>query len=93
MHRQRWILLAALVIALAYVWLRGGFVGVLDTSAARVPDVAPVSQVQGQGQSVATFASGCFWCTEADFDKLKGVLSTTSGYTGGKVPNPTYEQV
>lgn len=44
-------------------------------------------------QAVAVVAGGCFWCTEADFDKLPGVLSTTSGYVGGKVANPTYEQV
>ncbi len=41
----------------------------------------------------AVFAGGCFWCTEADFDKIPGVLSTTSGYTGGKLRDPTYEQV
>ena len=41
----------------------------------------------------ATFAGGCFWCVEADFDKVEGVISTTSGYTGGTVANPSYEQV
>ena len=41
----------------------------------------------------ATFAGGCFWCMEAPFDKLGGVVSVTSGYTGGSVRNPTYEQV
>lgn len=49
---------------------------------------------QAQGQTArAIFASGCFWCTEADFEKLDGVLSAVSGYIGGKVENPTYEQV
>lgn len=41
----------------------------------------------------ATFAGGCFWCMEAPFDKLDGVAGVTAGYTGGKVSNPTYEQV
>jgi peptide-methionine (S)-S-oxide reductase len=41
----------------------------------------------------ATFAGGCFWCTEAIFQRLKGVISVISGYTGGSVENPTYEQV
>jgi peptide-methionine (S)-S-oxide reductase len=43
--------------------------------------------------ALATFAGGCFWCVEADFDKVPGVLSTTSGYTGGKLDNPNYNQV
>ena len=42
---------------------------------------------------VATLAGGCFWCLEAVFDELKGVESVESGYSGGKVPNPTYAQV
>jgi peptide-methionine (S)-S-oxide reductase len=41
----------------------------------------------------AIFASGCFWCTQADFDKVNGVIKTTAGYTGGTLANPTYEQV
>ncbi len=46
-----------------------------------------------QERAVAVFAGGCFWCTEADFDKVPGVISTVSGYTGGNVPNPGYERV
>jgi peptide-methionine (S)-S-oxide reductase len=42
---------------------------------------------------VATFAGGCFWCLEPPFDKLQGVISTTSGYIGGHVKQPTYKQV
>ena len=41
----------------------------------------------------ATFAGGCFWCTEADFEKVGGVVEVISGYTGGHKENPTYEEV
>src|SRR5436190_23793677 len=41
----------------------------------------------------AIFAAGCFWCTEEAFEKVPGVISAVSGYTGGKVKNPSYEQV
>ena len=47
----------------------------------------------GQDLAKATFAGGCFWCMEPPYDKLEGVVSTTSGYIGGKTPNPTYEKV
>jgi peptide-methionine (S)-S-oxide reductase len=43
--------------------------------------------------ATATFGNGCFWCTEAIFQNLKGVQTVTSGYSGGKISNPTYEQV
>lgn len=46
-----------------------------------------------KGEAVATFAGGCFWCVEADFDKVPGVVRTISGYTGGLLKNPTYKQV
>jgi len=47
----------------------------------------------GEGFDVATFAGGCFWCMEPPFDKLDGVLRTTSGYTAGVERNPTYKEV
>jgi peptide-methionine (S)-S-oxide reductase len=59
---------------------------------AAAAQMAPLPKA-GPGQAVATFAGGCFWCTESDFDHVKGVISTTSGYTGGTVANPTYEDV
>ncbi|MBK6570595.1 peptide-methionine (S)-S-oxide reductase MsrA [Candidatus Aalborgicola defluviihabitans] len=43
--------------------------------------------------ATAVFAGGCFWCTESDFEKLPGVIAAESGYTGGKVVNPSYESV
>lgn len=52
----------------------------------------PVSAGDGETER-ATFAAGCFWCIEADFEKVEGVLSVTSGYTGGSVTDPTYKQV
>ena len=47
----------------------------------------------GDKTDTATFATGCFWCTEAIFEELNGVLKVTSGYTGGHVNNPTYKEV
>ncbi|MFN0182902.1 MAG: peptide-methionine (S)-S-oxide reductase MsrA [Aquabacterium sp.] len=55
--------------------------------------LAAAPGVAAQTTARAILAGGCFWCVEADFDKVPGVLSTTSGYIGGKVANPTYEQV
>ena len=56
--------------------------------------VLPVSaQGQSSGLAKATFAAGCFWCTEEAMDKVPGVISTTSGYMGGMRLNPTYQEV
>jgi len=51
------------------------------------------AQEPGPEPAVATFGSGCFWCTESDFDKVEGVVKTISGYMGGLTRNPTYSQV
>jgi len=56
------------------------------------PSAAPVKTTAGDLET-ATFGGGCFWCTEAVFQRLKGVRSVISGYSGGHVKNPTYKQV
>lgn len=69
--------------------------------AACSPDYQPeVDREEGQRQASASeptetaiFAGGCFWCTEADFEKVPGVTGAVSGYTGGTTADPTYEQV
>ena len=53
----------------------------------------PASTSSASTLAKATFAGGCFWCMEPPFDALDGVVSTTSGYIGGRLANPTYEQV
>jgi peptide-methionine (S)-S-oxide reductase len=101
MHRQRIILVAALILAVGFVWLRGGFVGLIgsETPAAEIVAVEAgvvrtvVAPEVAARVEVATLAAGCFWCVESDFDKLDGVLATTSGYTGGRVLDPSYAQV
>lgn len=56
-----------------------------------VVEAAPA--VTGKPMAYALFAGGCFWCIEADFEKMTGVLAVDSGYTAGQTPNPTYAQV
>jgi peptide-methionine (S)-S-oxide reductase len=58
-----------------------------------LPLALPFSSVEAAPLAKATFAGGCFWCMEPPFDKLPGVVSTTSGYIGGRVQSPSYEQV
>jgi peptide-methionine (S)-S-oxide reductase len=90
MHAQRLILIAAIALGLGYGWLRGAFDALGRVDAAPAAQQAPAAS---RGLQKATLAAGCFWCVEADFDKVKGVVETISGYTGGGVRNPTYEQV
>src|SRR5882762_2751999 len=76
-------------LALAVGLVAVGWAVFAQSSANRPASVAAVPA----GMAKATFAGGCFWCVESDFDKVPGVVSTTSGYTGGNVENPSYEQV
>ena len=68
-------------------------IAVGSVSAQTAPALAPAATPKPIVTAKAIFAGGCFWCVESDFDKIPGVLSTVSGYTGGKTVKPTYEQV
>ncbi|MGE5253934.1 MAG: peptide-methionine (S)-S-oxide reductase MsrA [Planctomycetaceae bacterium] len=84
MNSIKVLLIAALVVGAVWVWQKAGG-----------------EQTQGRdmmvkettGLNTATFAGGCFWCTEADFEKVPGVVKVISGYAGGQKKNPTYEEV
>ncbi len=56
-------------------------------------EAQPQKPAKSAQEAVAIFAGGCFWCTEADFEKVPGVISAASGYTGGRTAKPSYEQV
>ena len=74
------------IILLAVIGISG--LGLLQAQAP-----APAAKVKPAVTAVATFAGGCFWCMEGPFDVLDGVISTTSGYTGGTKKDPTYQEV
>jgi peptide-methionine (S)-S-oxide reductase len=67
--------------------------GLAAISQAQAPKAAAKPGANATGYAKATFAGGCFWCMEPPYDKLDGVISTKSGYTGGQKKNPTYEEV
>ena len=89
----------------AMAWAAGAFLlaactpsqsssaGPAPATQATPTDVAAAPVVNGKPMAYALFAGGCFWCIEADFEKLAGVLEVESGYTAGQTPQPTYEQV
>ena len=54
---------------------------------------SPLMKTEPKNYKTATFAGGCFWCVESDFEKVDGVIEAISGYAGGEEPNPTYKQV
>ena len=72
---------------------RGFWAALLLGLAIGGPASAQSGKPAAQATAKATFAGGCFWCMEPPYDKLLGVISTISGYMGGKTKNPTYEQV
>lgn len=67
--------------------------GALSANSCVREPVSASREPQSEGLQTATFAGGCFWCMEPPFDELEGVVSTTSGYTGGSQKDPTYRQV
>lgn len=85
---SRYLMLAALIvgIVLAAGQLRGA--AKMNANPVSSPPAVPAP-----GQEVVTLGGGCFWCVEAIFDDLKGVVSVESGYSGGKSVNPTYKEV
>jgi methionine-S-sulfoxide reductase len=66
----------------------------VSNNSAQPPAAAPTRSPNDPSKfETATFGNGCFWCTEAVFEQLRGVRSVVSGYSGGSKPNPTYEEV
>jgi methionine-S-sulfoxide reductase len=90
------------IAAIVFVMIAGGLsvraiaqsASGLNVESSKQPAAATgAAPAQAAKLEVATFGSGCFWCSEAVFERIKGVKSVVSGYSGGEVPDPTYEQV
>lgn len=84
--------LGALSVTLWLGWVTGALQPVVAQTKPSAP-VASTGTPTSPTTARAIFAGGCFWCVESDFDKIPGVIATTSGYTGGNTANPSYEQV
>jgi peptide methionine sulfoxide reductase msrA/msrB len=88
-HLKMYVGFASLIAVAAFLFLPGpGTAGAAEPRAASGAGDPP-SKITAE----ATFAGGCFWCVEADFEKVDGVVEAISGYTGGKKKNPTYREV
>ena len=82
---ERWVLFSLLAL--------GALFGCRLGAAPPVNQAATLTAEESQEELIATFAGGCFWCTEAVFERMEGVNDVVSGYIGGHVSNPTYAQV
>ena len=87
MKATRWVLLVGIAVVLVFAIPK-----LYDVLFKRSYGSEPAQAVQ-DSEAVATFAGGCFWCMEPPFEKLDGVREAVSGYTGGNVENPSYEEV
>lgn len=81
----RTLLISRVLFAFSLVSCTGGTASTMNTT-----NIQSMTNVK---TDTATFGAGCFWCVEAVFQQLDGVLKVTSGYSGGHIANPTYEQV
>ncbi|MFN2322465.1 MAG: peptide-methionine (S)-S-oxide reductase MsrA [Trueperaceae bacterium] len=92
-------LVRTLPALLAVAWVAFALADRDGTDPALATPETPTAQFAGDGaapgpgEAVAYFAGGCFWCTEADYEKLAGVVDVRSGFMGGHVPDPTYDAV
>lgn len=84
----RYLTLAALILGALLLAGRLRGAATMKNTSAPTPAAIPAS-----GQEVVTLGGGCFWCVEAVFDELKGVVSVESGYSGGRSVNPSYKEV
>ncbi len=78
---------------IAFIFIFAILIGVQNGNSQTQKKVKKMTTNETTKLDTATFGEGCFWCTEAIFQRLKGVVSVTAGYSGGTVPNPSYEQV
>ena len=90
--RSIWVVFLVLATAILFCHNASSAPQPQGASTVSVTDVDKKDQDKKE-ELVATFAGGCFWCTEAVFERMEGVNDVVSGYIGGTVPNPTYEQV
>lgn len=106
MRAIRWVMGSLLVVAVLPVAACGSNGGSDANGTVEAPALAPEAlraeqEARTEAEAnprnlpgdTAIFAGGCFWCMEAPFDRLDGVVSTSSGFTGGQVENPSYEEV